>query len=232
MKTKLFISALAFVCGTAQISQAAITRPSFDSSSNPPIYTEPTKPYNKNFRVYAADTERNDTNSNTATVPNAVPDSHISKENLNCYTKGDGLMFCVDEKGKPYTGRRTVMQSETKYLSIENYRNGYKDGLCTYFDEIGQRRERSYYKQGIKNGTHKIYYSDNNIKILANYKDGEIDGMSDVYSPEGELLGRIKYKKGYMVKGFCKNNGKKEEFKRETLDSHPYNTLESCGTSR
>ena len=141
------------------------------------------------------------------------------------------MLFCIDERGKPYTGKRTIKQSENKYLSIENFKNGYKDGLCTYFDKKGQRRERSYYKQGIKHGMHKIYYSDNKIKVRANYKDGELDGVSDIYELDGSLLGSVKYKRGHLEKGFCRKNGKKEEFKRETINSYPYNSLVSCGLS-
>ena len=78
---------------------------------------------------------------------------------------------------------------------------------------------------------HKIYYSDNKIKIRANYKDGELDGVSDIYDLDGSLRGSVKYKRGRIEKGFCRKNGKKEEFKRETINSHPYNSIVSCGLS-
>lgn len=153
-----------------------------------------------------------------------------SPENVKCEKYENDMVFCIDGENKPYTGRRTVQKEDNTYVSIENFKDGYKDGLCTYFNDKGQRKERSYYKQGMRNGTHKIYYSDNNIKVLTNYKDGLLDGMADVYLPDGTLGGRMKYKNGYLEKGYCKkNNNKKENFDYNMLQAFPYNTINDCG---
>lgn len=234
MKIKLFISALAVVCGATRIATASITVPVASNNHNAvQVQQQPTVQYIeqpssvlRGVKIY----KNNENTPSTETAqPAAVSDNQLSLENVKCYKNAEAMLFCIDERGKPYTGKRTVKQSENKYFSIENFKSGYKDGLCTYFDEKGQRRERSYYKLGVKNGMHKIYYSDNKIKIRANYKDGELDGVSDIYDLDGSLRGSVKYKRGRLEKGFCRENGKKEEFKRETINSHPYNSIVSCG---
>ena len=249
MKIKLFISTLSIICATTHISPAAITGPDYKNSSvtqeqeyqDDWDYTgyqdyrdyrdyDEYEDYDEKPQIDRTNNEQPDAKENKSDTPQEpVANSLVSRENLNCNTDSNGLLYCLDEKGKPYTGKRTVRQPENKDLSIENFKNGYKDGLCTYFDDKGQRRERSYYKQGIKHGMHKIYYSNNKIKVRANYTNGEIDGISDVYTLDGKLMGRMKYKKGYLVKGYCKYGNKKEEFSRGMLDSYPYNTIESCG---
>lgn len=154
------------------------------------------------------------------------------EENIKCVTDENNLLFCTDEKNKPYTGKRDLKNANGTNISAENLREGYLDGLCTYFDDKGQRKERTYYKKGIKNGMYKVYYSNNNIKILASYREGLLNGVSDVYETNGSLRGRMKYKNGYLESGYCKNGDKKEDFSKKTIKSYPFNTLETCGSTQ
>ena len=173
------------------------------------------------------DVKKESVQENDATKGNALPDG----ENIKCRKDENGLLFCLNEKNKPYTGKRIMKNANGIYVSTENMRNGYLDGLCTYFDDRGTRKERTYYKRGIKNGAYKLYYSENNIKILANYREGLLNGVVDVYEIDNSLKGRMKYKNGYLEKGYCKNYDKKEEFSKEMIKSYPFNTLETCGVA-
>lgn len=145
-----------------------------------------------------------------------------------CSTQDDGLVFCLDEKSAPLTGKRVLRSSDGIYISIENYRNGYLNGLSSYFDSNGQKKERLYYKNGIKNGMYKTYYPNRSIKVLANYKDGLLDGKLDIYYPDGKLAGRMTYKDGRLLRGFCYGIKKKEKISNETLKDFPENKINEC----
>lgn len=147
-----------------------------------------------------------------------------------CTEKSEDIRFCLGENDKPLDGKVAEEDGSGGYASIENYKNGYRDGLCTYFKE-GDLSERTYYKSGVKNGMSKLYYSRNIVKISATYKDGKLDGIADVYLPDGSLAGRMKYKKGVLVSGYCKTDGQKKNFSYGMLKNYPENTLNGCGVS-
>lgn len=142
-----------------------------------------------------------------------------------------GRTFCAYTDGKPLNGKIAEKNDAGQYSKIENYKKGFLDGLCTYYNERGVLKERTYYKSGLKNGMSKLYYSYNNVQIAANYKNGLLDGMLDIYTTQGKLLGRLRYKKGVLEKGTCYTNGKKENIKNDTIKNHEFNTIYSCGTS-
>jgi antitoxin component YwqK of YwqJK toxin-antitoxin module len=151
-------------------------------------------------------------------------------EDYECSEKEDKRIYCVYKNTfKPVTGKIKKRNGDN-YVSIENFSKGYLDGLCSYFNSDGRIKERTYYKQGIKNGTSKIYYPNRSYKSVINYKDGDIDGMVDIYAEDSKLLGRMKYKKGKLVRGYCVNSkGKKEDLSHELIKNHGENALVTCG---
>lgn len=162
-------------------------------------------------------------------LQNASAGKKDEQKNYQCRHESDGLIFCLNEKGKPLNGKR-IRELNGHYISIENYVKGYRDGLTTFFDEKGKELERAYFKQGIKNGIDKIYYSTGGIKISAHYKDGLLHGQVDIYDDQGKLLGRMRYKNGMLEKGSCKNqDGKQENFTPEFIAAQPENYIIICG---
>ena len=151
-------------------------------------------------------------------------------KDYDCSKKEDNRIYCVYKNTqKPVTGKIKKRKGDN-YVSIENFSKGYFDGLCSYFNADGGIQERSYYKQGIKNGTSKLYYPNRSFKSVINYKDGKLDGMIDIYDKDGQLIGRMKYKKGKLTHGYCVNSeGKKEDFSREFIKNHEENELVTCG---
>lgn len=148
----------------------------------------------------------------------------------NC-TEDNNIKYCVDENDKPVDGKIAQYDDFGRTVSIENFKKGYLNGLCSYFYQDGTPKERLYYKNGKRNGMYKLYYPQRNIMVSANYKDGLLEGMSDVYLSDNTLYGRMKYKKGKLEKGFCTKNGKKVDFSNDDLKSHPENVINSCGIS-
>ena len=244
MKLKLFVCTFTAIAVSASIVHAGITGAHTDPNlkyAKPAMHNVALPEYKLERNSDAQGNDVNSVNNNvnvknsnvSANKPVTKNDSVIVASaddgQIKCSRDENGLLFCLNEKDKPYTGRRVVYGAGGNPASIENFKNGYLDGLSTYFDESGQRHERSYYKMGIKNGTHKIYYSDNNIKVLTTYKDGILNGTLDVYLPDGSLKGRMRYKSGYLERGYCRNGKKKEDFGKEMLKSYPFNTIEACG---
>ncbi len=234
MKSKLFLYVLTIFLFSAANSQAVIQGPlSTDSAVNRTVtHSKYSAGKQEIFNAEGNDIRETENNNNTTTAHAYIqedPNLINTPGNLKCISGNDDMLYCVDEKDKPFTGRKTVQFNENRFKSIENFKNGYRDGLCTYFDKFGQRHERAYYKQGIKNGMYKLYHSDNHIKVIATYKDGLLDSTSDIYLSDGTLWGRMRYKRGYLEKGFCQKNGKKENLSYEALKAQPFNTINSCG---
>lgn len=137
--------------------------------------------------------------------------------------------YCQLENGKPYSGKREEYYADGKLKSIENYKDGYRHGLVTLFDEEGKLQERLYYKNGVKNGMDKLYYNNRTIKYLLNYKDGVLDGRMDVYTETGDLKGRLNYRRGVLEDGFCiDEKGKKVKMTSAEKAAY-YNSIYGCG---
>ena len=170
----------------------------------------------------SANTADNDTSLN-----NTDASSNNKKE--NCQEDENKILFCVDGEGKPLNGKQVSFGPGGHYASVEYFRNGYYNGLCTYYNDEGKKKESIFYRMGVKSGEYKAYYKTEGIAIWANYKSGLLNGNVDITNPSGRLLGRMNYKNGVLDKGFCTRNGKRETFSDEMIKSYPFNTLNNCG---
>lgn len=141
----------------------------------------------------------------------------------------EGKLFCLDEKGKPLTGKWEKYDLHGNRTSIENFKNGYFDGLCSYFAD-GRIAERQYYKQGVRNGQYKKFYLNRTFQITAEYSNGLLDGKIDLMYPNGKLHGRMTYKAGKLKRGYCiDEDGKKTDFSEEIIAQYQNNKINMCG---
>lgn len=149
----------------------------------------------------------------------------------DCTTKND-KEYCKGADKKPVTGKITKYQDDGNYLSIINYKNGYQDGLATYFGKNGKLKERAYFKQGVKNGMDKVYYENRTIYQLLNYRRGLLNGVQVYYTSKGKQLGRFEYKDGVLQSGFCMRfegeKFKKYDLSHEEIKQTPQNQLVKC----
>ena len=152
-------------------------------------------------------------------------------ENVECTFNSDkGSEYCLDERGMPFSGKRAQYYNNDTRQSIESYRNGYRDGRVSFFDNDGKISERLYYKSGIKNGMDKVYYSNRTIKYLKNYKDGLLDGRMDIYSEDGTLRGRVTYHHGMLTEGYCVDEeGRKTIIGGKEKSAYKDNNFYDCG---
>lgn len=100
--------------------------------------------------------------------------------------------------------------------SIQNYTNGLKSGeFINFYNEDNKISQTTHYKENLKNGGHKSYYKNGNIKLIANYSNDLLDGsMKEFYQDnsikclktyiKGELTGEEKcFFKNGKVKVIC-----------------------------
>ena len=151
-------------------------------------------------------------------------------EAVNCITQ-DNLQYCTDEKGEPITGKVAIKYESGRTKSLENLKNGYRNGLQTEFAEDGTLVSRIYYDMGIMNGQYKLYHKNRQLKVFANNKDGIFHGNSEIYDDEGNLVGKILYNKGRVKSGYCRQNAKAKKTKLTffEIQNLPDNYLVTCG---
>lgn len=157
--------------------------------------------------------------------------AHADEPQYDCTTKND-KEYCLTADKKPVTGKITKYRDDGNYLSIINYKNGYQDGLATYFADEGKLKERVYFKQGVKNGMDKIYYENRTIHQTLNYRRGLLNGIQMYYTSKGKQLGRFEYKDGVLQSGFCMQfegeKFKKYDLSHEEIKATPHNQLVKC----
>lgn len=151
-------------------------------------------------------------------------------EVVNCVSQ-ENLQYCTDEKGNPITGKVAIKYENGYTKSLENLKNGYRNGLQTEFAEDGTLFSRTYYNMGVLNGQYKLYHKNRQLKIFANNKDGVLHGNSEIYDEEGNLIGKITYNKGRVKNGYCRQNAKAKKTKLTffEIQNFPDNYLITCG---
>ena len=158
-------------------------------------------------------------------------DASVAKnETVNCLTQ-DNLQYCTDDKGHPITGKIALKYEDGRTKSLENLKNGYRNGLQTEFAEDGKLISRTYYNMGVPNGQYKLYHKNRQLKIFANNKEGVLHGTSEIYDDEGNLIGKITYNKGRVKNGYCRQNAKSKKNKLTffEIQNLPDNYLITCG---
>lgn len=161
-----------------------------------------------------------------ATFSDTYAKEKIIQENSYSCSTQDEIEFCIDAENKPLSGKLEQLDKDGNVILRSYYKNGYKEGITTEYNE-GKIFRKSYYKKGLKNGEDKEFFKNNIINISANYKDGMLSGSVERYNEEGDLIGRFRYKDGYLVKGFCQFKKGKNKIKQEITGS-AYNQIINC----
>jgi uncharacterized protein len=82
--------------------------------------------------------------------------------------------------------------------SEENYKNGKKAGLSTWWHVNGNIQMECNYSDGKLNGTLKRWYYNGNQERIENYLNDLLDGYSKTYYKEGEIESEVNYKNGLL----------------------------------
>jgi hypothetical protein len=113
-----------------------------------------------------------------------------------------------------------------RLTSFTTYKNGMKNGLSKKFFSTGNIEFEILYKNGLKEGITKWYYEKGALYRVTTYKDDEEEGIQKKYYESGTLMAEIPYKKGKILPGL-KEYTKEGELKKRypTLIIEPVNKL-------
>jgi antitoxin component YwqK of YwqJK toxin-antitoxin module len=120
---------------------------------------------------------------------------------LSCSAQSDTAFNQVDERGlKQGLWKRTMNDNGKTYLyAIENYKDGKRNGLCTYFFPNGKKESESYYRNDTLDGLSKVYKIYGGLRYEENFKDGRTHGFKKYYSVDGELTEEQEYTEGVQT---------------------------------
>lgn len=80
---------------------------------------------------------------------------------------------------------------------IINYKDGLKNGLRINYREEEIVTEE--FKNDVKHGWEKVFYSDSTLKRKVLWDDGRKEGMEKVYDKEGNITAIMNYDRGFLV---------------------------------
>ena len=80
----------------------------------------------------------------------------------------------LDDAGDNYTGWVKEMHDNGQIKYLEQFKDGKKHGLLTFWYENGQKKSEGNFKDDKKHGLHIIYYEDGKVAWRFTYKDGEL----------------------------------------------------------
>jgi len=106
---------------------------------------------------------------------------------------------------------RIQYNDRDKTRSETQYKNGKRNGYHRLYDENDVLLSEVTFVDGKMDGEFKSYYPDGSIKVLAYYKQGFLDGESLTYNLKGQVTLKEIYKKNKLIKSIrYKPNGKIE----------------------
>jgi len=82
--------------------------------------------------------------------------------------------------------------------SEENFKNGKKDGISTYWHVNGNKQMECWYKDGKLNGILKRWYFNGNQERIDNYINDNLEGFSKTYFQDGTVESEVNYKNGIL----------------------------------
>jgi antitoxin component YwqK of YwqJK toxin-antitoxin module len=108
-----------------------------------------------------------------------------------------------------------------------------KEGFSRLYHENRQIPIEQYYKEGVLNGTVKIYYADGTLESIAHTKDGMYIGEFEYYYQDGTLKQRGYYKRnkinGNLLTYYPNGQLKEVVFIKDNNEHGPFREYSSTG---
>lgn len=125
----------------------------------------------------------------------------ISSFVIRSSAQSDTVFNQTDASGiKQGYWKRTMTDNGKTYLyAIENYKDGKRNGLCTYFFPNGKKETESYYRNDTLNGLSKVYRIYGGLRYEENFKDGRTHGFKKYYFVDGSLTEEQEYVDGVQT---------------------------------
>ena len=97
----------------------------------------------------------------------------------------------VTYRGKVYSGMVYNTNNIGDTISIGEYKNGLKNGLWKKFYSNGKLKEKRSFKNGLKVGLYEGFYSNGAKNFVFNFKNGEYNGTNRLWAKNGQILRRL-----------------------------------------
>jgi antitoxin component YwqK of YwqJK toxin-antitoxin module len=134
-----------------------------------------------------------------------------ASSNIIYYTNGDSLVTKMDRYSNG------ILRSKVPYNDSNQMH-----GEGNWYHENGALWITGSYKNGLKNGLFKFYYSDSTLNEISKYKNGKGHGSVKVYYQSGILARSLHYKNDLKTGTWFEYNDKGElssikKFKKDSL---------------
>ena len=100
----------------------------------------------------------------------------------------------------PYTGFIETYNEKNVLLARSEFKNGIQDGSSKIYFPNGKLYSEATFQNGKQVGVQKDYYENGKVKIETAYKNGLRNGVSKAYDENGKLVEQATFKNGKEVK--------------------------------
>ena len=118
-------------------------------------------------------------------------------EGQHTFSKDERLFSMATRQ--PVTGRVIMRTPSGKKRSQLSFYNGYLHGLCTYWNNQGNREAEIEYNKGISHGISVHWHENQSIQSRAYYYEGKLHGTLDEFFPDGKRKSKSSWQNGIPV---------------------------------
>ena len=108
----------------------------------------------------------------------------------------DGFSKQTTYNGEVFSGIVFNTNEDKDTILIGEYKNGLKHGVWKKFYSNGALKERRFYKKGLKVGLYEGFYDDGSKNFVFMFKNGEYNGTNRVWTKDGLMIEEFNYKMG------------------------------------
>ncbi len=95
-----------------------------------------------------------------------------------------------------YTGLIYNTNNLGDTISIGGYKNGLKNGVWKKFYSNGKLKEKRSFKNGLKVGLYEGFYNNGAKNFVFNFKNGEYNGTNRLWAKNGQIIEEFNYVDG------------------------------------
>tara|TARA_B100001741_G_scaffold280811_1_gene254232 strand:- start:42 stop:614 length:573 start_codon:yes stop_codon:yes gene_type:complete len=99
-------------------------------------------------------------------------------------------------RGEVFSGFVFNINEARDTILTGEYKNGVKHGVWKKFYSNGALKERRFYKKGLKAGLYEGFYDDGSKNFVFMFKNGEYNGTNRLWAKDGQLIEEFNYKMG------------------------------------
>ncbi len=123
----------------------------------------------------------------------------IEDEELDLHIKETVETNLIKEDSpQPWNGKLITYTPENKLLMEQYYKNGKLHGPSTGYGKNQLETSKTWFVNGLKQGTSIYHYGNGQVYSIERYKNGEKEGYQVYYYPDGNLKSTIPFKNGKL----------------------------------